>query len=83
MKISCKECGYKARITTSNRISPETAHLYCACTNPFCAHSFVVSLSFSHTISAPAKNIDLTTLVKNLSQEQICELKGQILAGAA
>ena len=81
MKISCKECGYKARITTSNRVSPETSQLYCACTNQFCSHSFVMSLGFSHTISAPSKNVDLSMLLKTLSQEQICELKA--LAGAA
>ncbi len=56
MRVLCSECGDKSRIQKTNRISIEYTDLYCSCSNPECGHSFVMNLSFSHTLSPSAKS---------------------------
>ncbi|UQV23043.1 ogr/Delta-like zinc finger family protein [Vibrio sp. J383] len=55
MRVVCPECGEKARIQKSNRISAGYSDLYCSCSDPECGHSFVMNLTFSHTLSPSAK----------------------------
>lgn len=52
MRIVCK-CGQKAKIKASNILSPQVKQLYCACSDVFCGHTFVMDLSFSHSINPP------------------------------
>ncbi|AOF13590.1 transcriptional regulator [Yersinia enterocolitica] len=54
MKIKCKDCGSPAIIRKSARKHPEISDLYCACSNVECGHTFVMNLTFSHTISPSA-----------------------------
>lgn len=56
MRVFCSECGNKALINKTNRISDGYANLYCSCTNVDCGHRFVSTLAFSHSLSPSALN---------------------------
>lgn len=51
MQVDCAECGGKAIIQSRRRFDVKVSHLYCSCKNPECGHTFVMNLSFSHTLS--------------------------------
>ena len=51
MQIDCTECGNKAFIHSRRRLDIKMSQLYCTCKNPQCGHTFVMDLSFSHTLS--------------------------------
>ncbi|MBF4257542.1 MULTISPECIES: ogr/Delta-like zinc finger family protein [Vibrio] len=80
MRVICPECGCKSRIHKSNRITDSHADLYCSCSDPECGHSFVMNLSYSHTLSPSAKTTSQLafTLMKALPPEQRQELKQQL-----
>lgn len=54
MKIKCPECQADAKISKTNRKHPQLSDLYCACSNIECGHTFVMNVSFSHTLSPSA-----------------------------
>ncbi|WP_139355393.1 ogr/Delta-like zinc finger family protein [Edwardsiella tarda] len=72
LKIECPECGAKAVIRKTNRKHSKIADIYCACSDVECGHTFVMNLTFSHTLSPSAKtgNHLLQTVINNLSPEQ-------------
>ncbi|MGY6358401.1 ogr/Delta-like zinc finger family protein [Proteus mirabilis] len=72
LTIYCPECGEKAMIKKSNRKHKELTDLYCACRDPLCGHTFVLNLTFSHTLTPSAKKQDalLLAMIKNLSPQQ-------------
>ncbi|WP_420503299.1 ogr/Delta-like zinc finger family protein [Proteus mirabilis] len=72
LTIYCPECGEKAMIKKSNRKHKELTDLYCACRDPLCGHTFMLNLTFSHTLSPSAKKQDalLLAMIKNLSPQQ-------------
>ncbi|CAH7016085.1 ogr/Delta-like zinc finger family protein [Vibrio cyclitrophicus] len=80
MRVVCPECGEKARIQKSNRISAGYSDLYCSCSDPECGHSFVMNLTFSHTLSPSAKTTSQLAfeMVKALAPDQRQELKQQL-----
>ncbi|MEZ8881722.1 ogr/Delta-like zinc finger family protein [Vibrio sp. nBUS_14] len=80
MRVICPECGEKARIQKSNRISAGYSDLYCSCSDPECGHSFVMNLAFSHTLSPSAKTTSQLAfeMVKALAPDQRQELKQQL-----
>ncbi|GAB5994089.1 Ogr/Delta-like zinc finger protein [Aeromonas enteropelogenes] len=55
MRVMCIECGGKGRIKKTYRMSQGVANLYCQCTDPTCGHTWVSTLSFSHTLTPSAK----------------------------
>lgn len=54
MKIKCNRCGSRSIINSSSEESDAVKKLYCSCKNPQCGHTFVMELSFSHTLSPSA-----------------------------
>lgn len=72
LKIECPDCGSKAIIKKTNRKHREIADIYCACADVECGHTFVMNLTFSHTLSPSAKSGDamLQQLISNLSPQQ-------------
>jgi hypothetical protein len=54
MQINCIECEGRAIIRGSNKLHIKMSQLYCICKNPHCGHTFVMDLSFSHTLSPSA-----------------------------
>ncbi|MCE9965918.1 ogr/Delta-like zinc finger family protein [Lelliottia amnigena] len=72
LKIECPECGSKAVIRKTNRKHRQIADIYCACADVECGHTFVMNLTFSHTLSPSAKTGDalVQTLLKTLSPVQ-------------
>ena len=54
MKIKCNRCGGTAIITSSSEESDAVKKLYCSCKNSECGHTFVMELSFSHTLGPSA-----------------------------
>ncbi|MFA0074918.1 ogr/Delta-like zinc finger family protein [Vibrio cyclitrophicus] len=80
MRVVCPECGEKARIQKSNRISAGYSDLYCSCSDPECGHSFVMNLTFSHTLSPSAKTTSQLAfeMAKALAPDQRQELKQQL-----
>ncbi|MFA0038259.1 ogr/Delta-like zinc finger family protein [Vibrio sp. 10N.261.52.A1] len=81
MRVICQECGEKARIQKSTRISASYSDLYCSCSDPECGHTFVMNLSLSHTLSPSAKTTSqlVFEMVKALAPDQRQELKQQLL----
>lgn len=53
MRIYCRECGEKAVITKTHRISMDVSEMYCSCTN--CGHRFVWSAGFKHSLTESLK----------------------------
>ena len=80
MRVICPECGAKSRIQKSNRLDDKVSDLYCSCSDPECGHSFVMNLSYSHSLSPSAKTTSQLAfhLVKALPPEQRQELKQQL-----
>ncbi|EHZ2573869.1 TPA: ogr/Delta-like zinc finger family protein [Vibrio parahaemolyticus] len=80
MRVLCPECGEKSRIQKSNRMSTKYADLYCSCSDPECGHTFVMNLSYSHTLSPSAKTTSQLAfnMVKALAPEHREELKQQL-----
>ncbi|WMV73634.1 ogr/Delta-like zinc finger family protein [Xenorhabdus griffiniae] len=72
LKIICPECGAKAVIRKTNRMHHEIADIYCSCADVECGHTFVMNLTFSHTISPSAKTGDilLRNVINHLSSQQ-------------
>ncbi|WP_456297293.1 ogr/Delta-like zinc finger family protein [Vibrio sp. AK197] len=80
MRVFCPECGAKSCIQKSNRISSKYADLYCSCSEPECGHSFVMNLTYSHTLSPSAKTTSQLAfnMVQALPPEQRKELQHQL-----
>lgn len=56
MRVYCRECGGKCRISSRNDISKEFVSLYCDCQD--CGHRFVSHLTFSHTLRPSEQMMD-------------------------
>ncbi|WP_071887055.1 ogr/Delta-like zinc finger family protein [Pantoea ananatis] len=54
MKMTCPVCLADATIRKTNRKHPQLSDVDCQCTKLECGHTFVVNVSFSHTISPSA-----------------------------
>lgn len=72
LKIKCPDCGSQAIIKKTNRKHREIADIYCACADVECGHTFVMNLTFSHTLSPSAKTGDamLQQLISSMSPQQ-------------
>lgn len=72
LKIKCPDCGSQAIIKKTNRKHRDIADIYCACADVECGHTFVMNLTFSHTLSPSAKTGDvmLQQLISNMSPQQ-------------
>ncbi|MDR7019586.1 ogr/Delta-like zinc finger family protein [Aeromonas salmonicida] len=79
MRVYCKVCGQRGRITKTNRLSDDVSDLYCQCTDAECGHSWVATLSFTHTLSPSAKSTD--QLVLKLASMLTPEGKKLVLRG--
>ena len=81
MRIVCRECHGKARISSRNELSVDYTNLYCLCLE--CGHQFVVNLAYSHTTRPGAKAVDqlLFDRLRNMPRTQQRELFAQL--GAA
>lgn len=55
MRVYCQECGSVAKVKKTHRKHPYISDIYCACTDVECGHTFVMNMTFSHTISPSAK----------------------------
>lgn len=55
MRVYCKVCGQRGRITKTNKLSDDVSDLYCQCTDAECGHTWVATLSFSHTLSPSSR----------------------------
>jgi len=76
MRIICDRCKSKARIETTREITPGFRRLYCACRNVECGHTFVMDLTFSHTLSPSA--LDLPTETRDALRD--CSSRAQARA---
>ena len=64
MRITCTKCKERAMIRTSEEMSETLRRLYCVCRNPQCGHTFVMDLSFSHTLSPSALDLPESILAR-------------------
>ncbi|HFO7194639.1 TPA: ogr/Delta-like zinc finger family protein [Escherichia coli] len=55
-KARCPGCGAPAVIRKTDWKTPELADLYCACSDVECGHTFVCTMTFSHTLSPGARS---------------------------
>ncbi|MDY4350722.1 MULTISPECIES: ogr/Delta-like zinc finger family protein [Pectobacterium] len=72
MKILCPICEARAIIKKTARKHKELSDLYCSCTDVECGHTFVMNMTFSHTISPSAKSSDalIATICNSLNGQQ-------------
>ncbi|ASK02646.1 ogr/Delta-like zinc finger family protein [Salmonella enterica subsp. enterica serovar Newport] len=72
MKVYCPVCEARAVIKKTARKHKELSDLYCACTDVECGHTFVMNMTFSHTISPSAKSSDalIATICNSLDMQQ-------------
>ena len=64
LKVNCPECGARAIIKKTVWKDKTFSDVYLACSEVECGHTFVMNLTFSHTLSPSAKTGDY--LLKNL-----------------
>ncbi|WP_413535863.1 ogr/Delta-like zinc finger family protein [Rahnella inusitata] len=71
MKVVCRECGANAIIKKTARKHRDISDIYCACSDYECGHTFVMNMTFGHTISPSAKSQDslLRGLVDSLKSD--------------
>ncbi|WP_209299057.1 ogr/Delta-like zinc finger family protein [Aeromonas jandaei] len=83
MRVYCKECGQRGRITKTNALSESVSDLYCQCTEAECGHSWVATLSFSHTLSPSAKTTNqlMLSLIRSLGPEGRKTLQRELQLG--
>lgn len=83
MRIVCRECRGKARISSRNELSVDYTNLYCLCLE--CGHQFVVNLAYSHTTRPGAKAVDqlLFDRLRHLSRLKQRELFDQLAVASA
>lgn len=76
MRIKCPECGARAVIKSTNPIHPQLTEAYCACSDVNCGHTYVLQVSFKHTLSPSRKSLDdlLVGLISSLGIKQKTEL---------
>ena len=55
-RVICTACNSNAVIKKTVRKHRELSDLYCACSDFECGHTFVMNMTFSHTISPSAKS---------------------------
>ncbi|WP_080761849.1 ogr/Delta-like zinc finger family protein [Aeromonas hydrophila] len=55
MRVYCRECSARGRITKTHRLSCDTADLYCQCTDAECGHCWVMQMSYSRQLSPSTK----------------------------
>ncbi len=59
MRIHCSKCNAVAVTSDHEEVSPGSIKFYCQCLNAKdCGHRFVMSLTFSHTLTPPAATIE-------------------------
>lgn len=75
-KIICPECNGNSTIKKTVRKHPHLSDVYCACNNVECGHTFVVNMTFSHTLSPSAlrSNKVIKLVIEQLSRQQKIEL---------
>ncbi|HGM7112727.1 ogr/Delta-like zinc finger family protein [Serratia marcescens] len=56
IRVLCTECGSPAIVSKTNRKTPHFSDLYCQCTEVECGHTFVMNMTFSHTLSPSARS---------------------------
>ncbi len=64
IKVFCNECGSPATVSKTNRKTPHFSDLYCQCNDVECGHTFVMNMTFSHTLSPSSRGG--RSLVKSL-----------------
>lgn len=76
MRINCDRCNSTATIQSTSKESELVKKLYCTCKNPDCGHSFVMMLSYSHTISPSLLDFpeSIKILIQNSAPVQQKEL---------
>ncbi|MDX7507471.1 Ogr/Delta-like zinc finger protein [Citrobacter freundii] len=80
MRIKCPECGARAVIKSTNPIHPQLTEAYCACSDVNCGHTYVLQVSFKHTLSPSRKSLDdlLVGLIGSLDPKKKVELMGRL-----
>ena len=80
MRVECKECGSKGRITSRENVSALFADLYCQCGSARCGHTWVSQLTFSHTLNPSAQSVDksLFDRLRSMPVEKQQELFDQL-----
>lgn len=51
IRVFCPECNARAIIKKTNRKHQQISDIYCACSVVECGHTFVMNMTFSHTLS--------------------------------
>ncbi|WP_257293660.1 ogr/Delta-like zinc finger family protein [Endozoicomonas sp. YOMI1] len=76
VRIRCDRCNEVATIQDSVEESAKFKTLYCTCNNPECGHSFVMHLTFSHTLSPSSLDFTAEMLEKlrRMNRQQQREL---------
>lgn len=82
-RIRCK-CGALAAIQTSNEMDPLFKQAYCQCSDPKCGHTFVVDVSFSHTLSPSAYDLpeDLRQRIRETTPSEQASLFTEVPTGS-
>lgn len=78
MRVYCKECGGKGRISSRNDLSKEFTTLYCICLE--CGHRWAANLTFSHTLTPSAQMMDRFVIdrLRDMPKDRQKELLGQL-----
>lgn len=81
MQVDCPECYGTAIIHSRKQLDIKMSKLYCSCKNPLCGHTFVMDLSFSHTLSPSGKQAD--NLILNMLKAMPIEQRELLIQAAS
>jgi hypothetical protein len=72
VRIYCNACEGRARIASRDALSVEFAKLYCQCLDVVnCGHTFVMNLTYSHTLRPSAEVIEKQMLSNHREQREL------------
>ena len=67
MKVICKHCGAKARISHSRQVTDNQRDIYIDCQNIECGARYLATLKFQYDITPPRSKY-ISLLEKHLSE---------------
>lgn len=70
-KITCRHCGERAIIRSTEWKTADFADVYCQCKNIHCGHTWVMHLSHSHTlVPSGLDNSRIKLLIESLKPSE-------------
>lgn len=73
--LDCPHCGCQGRVRSSEAVTPQHRKIYYFCSNVFCGHSWLATVSYEYGLSPSAiPNPKVTLPLRPMPRQQVMEL---------